>query len=119
MAYFYKVIRENLGKVKNVIKRLSKRNDAIGQWLTKNRQHTNSLHKLAHTWALDHANEQKQDFVFKSFMEDDKALEQAYEAYLKEFPDIFKTHLHAGSKLVLERDYAAYKAHELEVLKTP
>ncbi len=117
LAYFYKVIRENLGKDKNIIENFAKRDDAIGQWLTKNTQIKKSLHKLAQIWSLDHANEQKKGFKFKPFMEDDKALAQAYKAYLKEFPAIFKTHLRAGSKLVLERDYAAHKKHDLGVLK--
>ncbi len=117
LAYFYKVIREHLGKDKNIIKKFAKRDDAIGQWLTKHRQHTTSLHKLARTWSLDHANELKQGFRFKTFMEDDKALEQAYEAYLKDFPAIFEENLPEFSQLVLERDYADHKVHDLEVLK--
>ena len=117
MQYFDKVIKENLGKDKNIIKNYAKRDDDIGRWLRQNRQHTNTLHKLAHTWALDHANEQKQGFKFKGFMKDDKALEQAYEAYLKEFPVIFEKNLPKRSKLVLEQDYAAHKAHDLEVIK--
>ena len=117
IAYFYKIIRENLGKDKNIIKRYAKRDDAIGQWLTQNRQHTTALHKLAHTWSLDHANEQKKGFSFKDFVADEKALERAYSAYLKEFPAIFKKKLPAGSDLVLEHDYARHKTHDLSVLK--
>jgi len=117
LAYFYKVIRENIGKDKNIIENFAKRDDAIGRWLTKNTQIKRSLHKLAQIWSLDHANEQKKGFRFKGFIEDDKALEQAYTAYLQDFPTIFKTHLRAGSKLVLERDYDAHIKHDLEVLK--
>ncbi len=117
LAYFDKVIQENLGKDKNIIKEFAKRNDDIGRWLRKHRQHTNTLHKLALTWSLEHANEKKQGFTFKAFMEDDKALEQAYETYLKEFPAIFKENLPEFSQLVLEPDYADHKVHDLEVLR--
>ncbi len=117
LQYFDKIIKEHLGKDKNIIKKFAKRDDAIGRWLRKHNQHAKTLHKLAHTWALDHDNELKKGFTFRAFMEDDKALVQAYTAYLQDFPAIFKTHLRAGSKLVLERDYAAHKAHDLEVLK--
>ena len=63
--YFYKIIKENLGKDEDIIKRLAKRDDDIGQWLQRNRQHTNAMHKLAQMWSLDYANEQKQGFAFK------------------------------------------------------
>ena len=117
MQYFDKVIQENLGKDKNIIKRYARRNDAIGRWLRKNRQHTNTLHKLAHTWGLEYENAQKQGFKFKEFVGDDRALARAYEAYLKQFPDIFEQELPEFSKLVLESDYATHKAHDLEVLR--
>ena len=118
LAYFDKIIQEHLGKDKNIIKKFAKRNDAIGRWLRQNRQHTTTLHKLAHTWALDHANEQKKGFEFKSFMDDEQALEKAYEAYLKEFPVIFKRYSEEDSEIQLEWDYAAHKAHDLKVLKS-
>ena len=76
------------------------------------------MHKLAHTWALDHANEQKQGFTFKEFVADDVALEKAYDVYLQQFPAIFKEKLPADSELVLEDDYAAHKVHDLKVLKS-
>jgi len=117
LDYFYKVIRESLGKDKNVIKNYARRNDAIGRWLVKNRQHTNSLHKLAHTWSLEYKNAKKQGFKFKSFVENEGALRRAYENYLRVFPAIFKKHLPKGSKLVLEKDYAKHKEHDLEVLR--
>ena len=37
LQYFDKVIKENLGKDKNVIKRYARRDDAIGRWLRQNR----------------------------------------------------------------------------------
>ena len=117
LKYFDKVIKENLGKDKNVIKQYAKRDDAIGRWLRQNRQHTNTLHKLAHTWGLDYANAKKQGFKFKEFVGDNRALERAYGAYLKQFPDIFKWRLPERSKLVLEADYARHKEHDLEVLR--
>ena len=117
LRYFDKVIQENLGKDKNIIKRYARRNDAIGRWLRRNRQHTNTLHKLAHTWSLEYANARKQGFRFKQFVEDDKALESAYMRYLKEFPVIFERKLPERSKLVLEDDYAAHRANDLEVLR--
>ena len=117
LKYFDKIIKEHLGKDKNVIKKYAKRDDAIGRWLRKNRQHTNTLHKLAHTWSLDYANAQKQGFRFKKFVHDDRTLERAYVAYLKEFPAIFEKELPERSKLVLELNYAAHKAHDLEVLR--
>lgn len=85
LAYFDKVIQENLGKDKHIIKQFAKRNDAIGRWWRQNRQHTNTLHKLAYTWALDHANQQKKGFTFKPFVHDGAALVQAYQAYLGSF----------------------------------
>ena len=118
LDYFYKVIRENLGKDKNVIKDYAKRDDAIGKWLTKNRQHTNALHKLAHTWALDHENEKKKGFGFKGFVYDDVALATAYRAYLKRFPAIFERELPVDSDLVLEKDYADHVGHDLKVLRS-
>ena len=117
LRYFSKVIKENLGKDKNIIKRYARRDDAIGRWLQKNRQHTNTLHKLAHTWSLDYANARKKGFRFKQFVDDDRALARAYAAYLKEFPAIFERELPERSKLVLEADYARHKAHDLEVLR--
>ena len=118
MQYFDKIIQENLGKDKNIIKRYARRNDAIGRWLRQNRQHTNTLHKLAHTWSLEYANAKKQGFEFKSFVGDDRALERAYKAYLKEFPAIFERELPLDSDLVLEDDYAKHMAHDLKVLRS-
>ena len=118
IAYFYKVIRENLGNDKNIIKKFAKRDDAIGRWLMQNRQHTKSLHRLAHTWSLDYANEMKRGFGFKEFVNDEGALERAYEAYLKEFPAIFKKYLPPDSPIVLEQDYANHQKHDLKVLKS-
>ena len=117
LRYFSKVIQENLGKDKDIIQVFARRNDAIGRWLQKNKQHANTLHKLAHVWALDHANEQKKGFGFKNFVADDRMLAQVYDNYLRVFPAIFKKHLPKFSKLVLEDDYAAHKAHDLRVLK--
>lgn len=118
LQYFEKIIKENLGKDRNIIKEYAKRDDNIGRWLRKNRQHTNTLHKLAHTWALDYSNEQKQGFAFKSFVEDKKALEKAYNDYLRTFPETFKENLPIDSNLTLETDYAAHKAHDLQVLRS-
>lgn len=117
LQYFDKVIKENLGKDKNVIKRYAKRDDAIGRWLRKNRQHTNTLHKLAYTWALEHANERKQGFMFKNFVNDKAAIEEAYDNYLRVFPAIFKRYQPKRSKIVLESDYADHKYDDLEVLQ--
>ena len=117
LRYFSKIIKENLGKDKNIIKRYARRNDAIGRWLQKNRQHANTLHKLAHTWSLEYKNAQKKGFKFKAFLENDGALMRAYEKYLRVFPAIFKKLLPEGSKLVLEKDYAKHKEHDLEVLR--
>ena len=117
LRYFDKVIQENLGKDKNIIKRYARRNDAIGRWLRQHRQHTNTLHKLAHTWSLEYANARKQGFRFKQFVHDDRALESAYVAYLKKFPAIFESKLPERSKLVLEDDYATHRANDLEVLR--
>lgn len=117
LEYFAKVIKENFGKDRNIIKKYAKRDDAIGRWLQRHRQHTNTLHKLAHTWALDYANEQKQGFTFREFVSDSQALASAYGTYLQEFPAIFKKYLPAGSGLVLESDYAAHTEHDLEVLR--
>ena len=118
MRYFDKVIKENLGKDKNVIKKQARRDDDIGRWLRQHRQHTNTLHKLAHTWGLEYANAKKQGFEFKSFVGDDKELERTYRAYLKEFPAIFERELPVDSDLVLEGDYAKHMAHDLRVLKS-
>ena len=118
MGYFYKVIRENLGKDKNIIKRFAKRDDAIGQWLTQNRQHTNALHKLAYTWAFDRANEMKKGFGFKEFVDNNKALERAYDTYLEEFPAIFEKYLPADSSITLEKDFARHKQNDLEVVRS-
>lgn len=117
LQYFDKVIKENLGKDKNVIKRYARRDDAIGRWLRQNRQHTNTLHKLAHTWSLEYKNAQKKGFKFKEFVENEVALRRAYENYLRVFPAIFRKHLPEGSRLVLEDDYAKHKDHDLEVLR--
>ena len=117
LQYFSKVIKENLGKDKNVIKKFAKRDDAIGRWLQRNRQHTNTLHKLAHTWSLDYANEQKQGFAFKDFVVNESALAKEYEAYLAEFPAIFKKNLPPRSKIALEADYADHKVHDLEMIR--
>ena len=117
LAYFYKVMRENLGKNRNIIKEYAKRDDAIGQWLQKHRQHTNSMHKLAHTWALDYANEQKKGFRIRPLVQDDRALAQAYTAYLKLFPEIFARNLPERSKLVLEADYSYHQDSDLEVVR--
>ena len=117
LKYFDKIIKENLGKDKNVIKRYAKRDDAIGRWLRQNRQHTNTLHKLAHTWALDYANEHKKGFNFRDFIRDDVALARAYDAYLRVFPVIFRRHLPEYSKIVLEDDYASHQENDLEVVR--
>lgn len=118
LRYFSKVIKENLGRDKNIIKQYARRDDAIGRWLQKNRQHTNTLHKLAHTWSLDYANAKKQGFSFRGFVGDDRALERAYKEYLKEFPAIFERELPLDSDLVLEDDYAKHMAHDLTVLRS-
>lgn len=118
LAYFSKIIRENLGKDKNIIKKFAKRNDAIGRWLQKNRQHTTTLHKLAHTWALDYANELKNGFRIKEFVDNNRALERAYDAYLEEFPAIFEKYLPADSSIILEKDFARHKQNDLEVVKS-
>ena len=118
LQYFEKVIKEHLGKNKNIIKEFAKRDDDIGRWLRQNRQHTTTLHKLAHTWSLDYANEQKQGFAFKDFVEDEDALAQEYEAYLAEFPSIFKKYLPLDSDLVLEADYASHKEKDIAALKS-
>ena len=117
LRYFAKVIKENFGKDQDIIKTLMDRDDDIGRWLQQHRQHATTLHKLAYRWGLRHANEQKQGFTFKSFMDDDAALARAYEAYLKEFPEIFKKNLPKRSKLILEEDYADHKDNDLEVLR--
>ena len=118
MRYFDKVIKENLEKDKNIIKRYARRDDDIGRWLRKNRQHTNTLHKLAYTWGLEYANAKKQGFGFKGFVDDNRAMERAYRAYLKEFPVIFERELPVDSDLVLEPDYASHMAHDLKVLRS-
>ena len=118
MRYFDKVIKENLGKDKNIIKRYARRDDDIGRWLRKNRQHTNTLHKLAYTWGLEYTNAKKQGFEFKGFVDNNRAMERAYRAYLKEFPVIFERELPVDSDLVLEPDYASHMAHDLKVLRS-
>jgi hypothetical protein len=116
LKYFDKLIKEYLGKDKNIIKEYAKRDDAIGRWLRRNRQHTSSLHKLANTWHLDHANEQKQGFNIAPWASDPYELSKAYRTYLKAFPDTFKHHLPAYSDLTLEYDYDRHEAHDLEVV---
>ena len=115
-TYFYKVIKENFGDP-NIIKKFAKRDDAIGKWLSRNRQHTTTLHKLAHIWGLDHANKQKRGFHFKEFVNNDRVLERAYEAYLREFPEIFEENRPKFNTIVLEPDYANHKANDLGVVR--
>lgn len=117
LAYFSKVIKEYLGKDKNVIKKYAKRDDAIGRWLQRHRQHTTTLHKLAHTWGLDHANAQKQGFRFREFVADNRALARAYGDYLRQFPAIFERKLPTRSKLVLEADFACHRENDLGVIR--
>lgn len=115
--YFHKVIQENLGKDRDVIKRYARRNDDIGRWLQRHKQHTETLHKLAYTWALDYSNKRKQGFELRSFVYSNAALARAYEAYLKDFPAIFMSHLPSRSGLLLEDDYANHRENDLEVLR--
>jgi hypothetical protein len=117
LAYFDKVIKENLSKDRNTIEKLAERNDAIGRWLRKNPGHTRTLMKLEHTWYLSYCNEKKLGFEYQSFVEDEKALSEAYNEYLKEFPGIFKANLPKLSKLELEKDYMHHEAHDLEGLR--
>ena len=116
LRYFDKVIKENFGDP-NIIKKFAKRDDDIGRWLRRNRQHTTGLHKLAHVWGLDYANEQKRGFHFKEFVHNDRALERAYDAYLREFPAIFEKNRPKFNTIVLEQDYAQHKANDLGVVR--
>lgn len=116
LRYFDKVIKENFGDP-NIIKKFAKRDDDIGRWLRRNRQHTTGLHKLAHIWGLDYANKKKRGFKFKEFVHNDRALERAYDAYLREFPGIFEQHRPERSKIILEDDYARHKANDLEAVR--
>ena len=116
-AYFQKVIKEHLGKDKNVIKKMAKRQDPIGGYLRMHPTVTRELHKLAYTWHLDHQNEQKKGFGFVEWIEDKDRVRQEYENYLKEYPEIFEKHLPEDSDLKLEQDYDQYVEHDLEMMR--
>ena len=117
IAYFQKVIKENLHVDRNCIQKYAAREDAIGQYLVAHPSVTSSLIKLAHTWYLNYCNERKTGFKYQDFTEDPQALREAYKAYLKEFPTIFKKELPLESKLVLESDYDQHMDHDLEVVR--
>ena len=119
IRYFKKVIKESLvtKNNKNIIKEYAKREDAIGDYLVANPTVTNSLHKLAYTWYLDTTNQKKRGFHFKEFVHNDRALERAYDAYLREFPAIFQQNQPGRSKIILEADYDQHKANDLEAIR--
>ena len=117
IAYFQKVIKENLNINKNIIKEIAKRDDAIGRYLVGNPTLANSLHKLAYTWYLDAQNEKKIGFEFKEWVKDKTQLKEKYREYLKEFPAIFQKHLPVYSELELEGDYDQHEAHDLDTLE--
>jgi len=116
IRYFKKIIKEHIDKDKNIIKKWAKREDAIGDYLVANPGVTASLHKLAHTWHLDHANEQKVGFRFKGFVSNKKELTRAYMAYLRDYRVIFEKYKTTKSELVLEGDFNQYASDDLEVL---
>ena len=116
LRYFSKVIKENFGNP-NIIKKFARRDDDIGRWLQRHQQHTTTLHKLAHAWGLQHANETKSGFNFREFVHNDTALERAYNEYLREFPDIFERYSPERSKIVLEADYDRHKSNDLEAIR--
>jgi len=116
IGFFQKIIREHIDKDKNIIKKYAKRNDGIGRYLVANPGVTASLHKLAHTWHLDHANEQKRGFRFKDFVSNKKELARAYRGYLRDYKVIFEKYKTTKSELVLESDFDQYASDDLEVL---
>ena len=117
LAYFHKVIKENLSKDRNVIKKYARRDDAIGIWLQRHPSHARTLQKLENAWYLDYCNERKLGFDYQDFIDDDQLLRRHYEVYLGEFPKIFKEELPKYSELVLEEDYDQHAEHDLAVLK--
>lgn len=116
LAYFHKVIKENLHTDRNIIKKYAAREDAIGIWLQKHPSHKRTLEKLANTWYLDYCNKRKTGFKYQPFTEDKETLRAAYKAYLKEFPKIFEANLPKYSELVLEKDYDQHMDHDLAVV---
>jgi len=118
IRYFKKIIKEHIDKDKNIIKKYAKRDDAIGDYLVANPGVTTSLHKLAHTWHLDYANEQKRGFRFREFVDNKKELARAYRGYLRTYPAVFKKYQEDESKLTLEKDFNKYASDDLKVLRT-
>jgi len=117
LKYFHKVMDEHLKTDKNIIKKYAKRKDAIGRWLQRNRQHANTLHKLAYTWHLDAKNEAKQGFSYEDFVHCATGLEKAYMIYLEEYPQLFELNRRRNSKIVLEADFKDHAKHDLDVLR--
>ncbi len=115
-AFFKKIIAENLGKDENIIKKLAKRKDAIGDYLLINPTLTRSLHKLANTWHLDKMNEMKRGYSIAEFVKDDKKLREAYRVYLEEYRDIFYKYKPKDYEIELEPDYKDHADHDLSVV---
>ena len=117
MAYFRKVICENLDSDVSIIKSWAEhRKDDIGDWLRRFKSHKNTLIEFEYGLQLEERNKQKRGFEFQEFVNDKKTICDAYKDYLKEFPAIFEANLPEYSELKLENDYDCYVEHDLEVL---